>query len=265
VIRTLWTALVTTLATLYWGPVILFQALRGRKDGDWYVHATQSWTRAVMRASGCRVVIHGAEHVRPGVPQVIASNHASWFDVFAIASTLHVPYHFVAKKELLKIPLFGPAMAAAGHVIIDRSNRERALESLREAGERIRHTPAAVVIFPEGTRSRTGRLMPFKKGAFLLAAESGVAIVPAAVTGSFGIMPPGSPRIRPNTIHVRYLEPIPAEEVAAAGVRGVEPLMERVHAAIGAALAQDEALPAAPSSRALRPVASRRGDRETDL
>jgi 1-acyl-sn-glycerol-3-phosphate acyltransferase len=264
VIRTLWTALVTTFATFYWAPVILFQALLGRKDGDWYVAATQSWTRTVLWASGCEVVIHGAEHVRPGIPQVIASNHVSWFDVFAIAGTLHVPFHFVAKKELLRIPLFGPAMQAAGHVIIDRSNRERAIESLREAGERIRHTPAAVVIFPEGTRSRTGRLMPFKKGAFLLAAESGVAIVPAAVTGSFGIMPPGSRRIRPNTIHVHYLEPIPAAEVAAAGTRGVEPLMERVHAAIGAALSEAEPL-AAPASRALRPVASRRDDRETDL
>lgn len=243
-IRTVWTALTALVMTLYWGPAVLFQAMRGRKESGWYVDVTRSWAGGVLRASGCPVVIHGAEHLRPGEPMVIVSNHASWFDVFAIAATLPLPYHFVAKKELLKVPLFGPAMAAAGHVTVDRSNRERAIGSLREAGERIRRTPAAVVIFPEGTRSRTGRLMPFKKGAFMLAAEAGVKVVPAAVTGSYQIMPPGAWRIRPNTIHLHYLEPIPADEVAAACASGVEPLLEHVHRVIAEAVeAADPSLP----------------------
>lgn len=228
-IRTLWVGLVVLGATLFWGPRVLFNAALKRKDGDWYYRATRSWARALMRASGCPVVIHGKEHVRPGVPQVIASNHVSWFDVFAIASTLEVPYHFVAKKELMRIPLFGQAMRAAGHIVVDRSHRDRALGSLREAGEHIRRTPGAVVIFPEGTRSRTGRLRPFKKGAFILAAEAGVPVVPAAVTGSYEIMPPGSWRIHRNTIHLHYLEPVHPEESA-----GVDPLMERVWQAIAA-------------------------------
>lgn len=243
-IRTVWTALAALGLTLYWGPAVLFQALRGRKESGWYVDVTRSWAGGVLRASGCRVVIEGAEHLRPGEPMVIVSNHASWFDVFAIAGTLPIPYHFVAKKELLRVPLFGPAMAAAGHVTVDRSNRERAIESLREAGAMIRRTPAAVVIFPEGTRSKTGRLMPFKKGAFVLAAEAGVKLVPAAVTGSFRIMPPGAWRIRPSTIRLHYLEPIPADEVTAACADGIEPFLERVHAVIADALeADDPSLP----------------------
>ncbi|HYJ80351.1 MAG TPA: lysophospholipid acyltransferase family protein [Longimicrobiaceae bacterium] len=228
-IRTLWVGLAALGMTLYWGPVILFNAALKRRDDDWYCRATRSWAGAVIRASGCPVVIHGQEHVRPGVPQVIASNHVSWFDVFAIASTLEVPFHFVAKKELMRIPLFGRAMEAAGHIVIDRSNRERALDSLRAAGELIRHTPGAVVIFPEGTRSSTGRLQPFKKGAFMLAAEAGVPVVPAAVTGSFQIMPSGSWRIHRNTIHLHYLEPVHPEESP-----GLEPLMQRVWTAIAA-------------------------------
>ncbi|HEX8904654.1 MAG TPA: lysophospholipid acyltransferase family protein, partial [Longimicrobiaceae bacterium] len=208
-IRTLWTFLVTIAALVWWGTIVIAESLRGVRPGEWYVAITRRWARSVIWASGCPVVVHGGENVRDGVPQVVASNHISWFDVFALAAVIEVPYHFVAKKELLKIPLFGRAMEAAGHISIDRSNREAAIESLRVAGEKIRRSPGAVVIFPEGTRSRTGRLMPFKKGAFVLAAEAQVAIVPTAITGSFEIMRKGSWRIHRRTIHIHFLPPIP--------------------------------------------------------
>jgi 1-acyl-sn-glycerol-3-phosphate acyltransferase len=253
VIRTVWTALAAAALTAFWGPVVLLGPLFGRRDPDWYVGITRRWARGVIRASGCPVVVHGRENVRAGVPQVVASNHVSWFDVFALASELGVTYHFVAKKELMSIPLFGAAMKGAGHVVIDRSNRERAVESLRAAGEQIRSHPAAVVIFPEGTRSRTGRLMPFKKGAFLLAVEAGVAVVPTAVTGSFRIMPPGAWRIRPSTIHIHFLPPVPPAEVAALGAAGPEPLIDRVRGAI--AQVTGDALAAAPPPPAALPEA----------
>lgn len=239
-IRTVWATLVVIGATVWWGSAAIFQSFRGRKDHAWYSHATRSWARAIMRASGCPVVVHGAEHVREGEPQVVVSNHVSWFDVFAIASVLHVPFRFVAKKELMSFPLFGRAMRAAGHVIIDRSNRERALQSLRQAGEAIRESPAAVIIFPEGTRSRTGRLQSFKKGAFQLAVEAGVPVVPTVVTGSFQIMPPGSRKIHPNTVHIHFLPAVRGDEVRALGL---EPLMGRVHDAIGTKLGETVSLP----------------------
>jgi 1-acyl-sn-glycerol-3-phosphate acyltransferase len=233
-IRTLWTAVVGLATLAWWGPIVIWEARRGKKDGDWYVAVTRRWVRSVIWASGCPVVVHGRGHIRPGVPQVVAANHISWFDVFALAAVIEEPYHFVAKKELQKIPLFGPALVAAGHIVIDRSNRERAIESLRAAGEKIRRSPGAVVIFPEGTRSRNGRLQPFKKGAFVLAAESGVAIVPTAVTGSFEIMSKGSWRIHKRTIHIHFLDPIPPERVAVLVADGPEPLMELVRARIAA-------------------------------
>lgn len=239
-IRTIWTTLVASATLLWWGVAVIWQARRGRKDAAWYVAITRRWTRSVIWASGCPVVIHGRENVRASIPQVIASNHISWFDVFALASVIEVPYHFVAKKELMNIPFFGRAMEAAGHITIDRSNRERAILSLRAAGEKIRHSPGAVVIFPEGTRSHNGRLMPFKKGAFMLAAESGVAIVPTAITGSYEIMRKGSWRITPRTIHIHFLSPIPPHEVAALGAAGADPLMDAVRSRIAAVVGEDE-------------------------
>ena len=238
-IRVVWTALVGWIATLYWGPAVLYQAMRGRKGTDWYVYVTRNWARTILWASGCDVVVHGMENVRPGQPQVIVSNHVSWFDVFAIASVLEVPFHFVAKKELERIPLFGPAWKAAGHISIDRSNRERAIASLEEAAQKIRREASAVVIFPEGTRSRSGRLQPFKKGAFQLARSSGVALVPTVVTGSRAVMPPGDWRIRANTIHVHFLPPIDAAAAA-----GPEELMESAYSVMLRALLDERGIPA---------------------
>jgi 1-acyl-sn-glycerol-3-phosphate acyltransferase len=240
VTRIIWTAVVGLSALLWWGTIVLIESVRGVRSSEWYVMATRRWARSIIWASGCPVVVHGAENVRPGMPQVVASNHISWFDVFALASVIEVPYHFVAKKELMKIPLFGRAMEAAGHITIDRSNRDRAIESLRAAGEKIRRSPGAVVIFPEGTRSRTGRLMPFKKGAFVLAAEAQVAIVPAAITGSFEIMRKGSARIHPNTIHIHFLPPIEPGEVVALSAGGTEPLMDAVRSRIAAVVGEGE-------------------------
>lgn len=238
-IRAVWTALVAAVVTFYWGPQVLFQAWRGRKGLDWYIHVTRSWARAIMWGSGCRVVVHGMENARPGRPQVIVSNHVSWFDVFAIASVVEGNYHFVAKKELESIPLFGPAWQAAGHISIDRSNRERAIASLAEAGEKIRRESSSVIIFPEGTRSRSGRLQPFKKGAFQLARSSNVAVVPTVVTGSREVMPSGAWTVRPNTIHVHFLPPIPAGSAA-----GTEELMEEVYDVMLRKLLDERALPA---------------------
>jgi len=239
-IRTIWTTLVALVTLMWWGPAVISQAPRGRKSGAWYSTVTRRWTRSIIWASGCPIVVHGRENVRDDIPQVIASNHISWFDVFALASIVEVQYHFVAKKELLRVPLFGRALEAAGHITIDRSNRERAIESLRAAGEKIRHSPGAVIIFPEGTRSRSGRLMPFKKGAFMLAAESRVAIVPTAITGSFEIMRKGSWRITPRTIHIHFLPPIPPREVTAAAAAGAEPLMDLVRGRIATVVGEGE-------------------------
>jgi len=106
------------------------------------------------------------------------------------------------------VPVFGKALKASGHITIDRKDRGRAVESLELARERLEKESPTVIMFPEGTRSPTGKLQPFKKGAFVLAIQTGVDIVPAAILGSRDIMRKGSYKIRPGTVRVRFGNPI---------------------------------------------------------
>ena len=238
-IRTLLVALAAAASTLFYGGRAIVASLLGMR-GAFYSELTRGWARLILRASGCPVVVHGIEHVTCDAPRVIASNHVSWFDVFAIASVIPGRYAFVAKKELERIPLFGSAWKAAGHVSIDRSDRSRAIASLRQAGECIRMQRSSVVIFPEGTRSRTGRLQPFKKGAFMLAVEARVPIVPTVVVGSYDIMRPDDWKVHPSTIHIHFCEPIDTDGITA---ENAEELMDRVRGRIAGVLAETESLP----------------------
>lgn len=221
--------LALVFATAWYGAIaIAASALRIR--GGIYAWATRGWARAMLRAAGCRVRASGLGNLQPDAPQVIVCNHSSWFDIFALASVLPVGFHFVGKEELNRIPFFGRAWLAAGHISLDRSNRERAVASLRAAAERIRQERSAVILFPEGTRSRNGELQPFKRGAFLLASHARVPIVPTVVAGSFAVMPAGSRKVRPGEIEVRFGTPFGAEEIrTTANEELAHQVWERMH------------------------------------
>lgn len=210
--RTLWTLLVASVSTVYHAARILVPAALGSPNFPRIAREQpRSWARSLLWAAGVEVELEGLEHLPPGRPAVIVSNHESWFDVFALVVHLPVDTRFVGKIELTRIPFFGRSWLACGHIAIDRSDRQRAIESLREAGESLRREGASVVMFPEGTRSPDGDLLPFKKGAFVLALQTGVPVVPVGVSGSRRIMPKGSWRIRSGTIEVRVGPPIPVE------------------------------------------------------
>jgi 1-acyl-sn-glycerol-3-phosphate acyltransferase len=211
-VRTLWTVLVASVSTVYHAARILIPAaLRSPNFARIAREQPRNWARSLLWAAGVKVELEGLEHLSPGEPAVIVANHESWFDVFALVVHLPVDTRFVGKIELTRIPFFGPSWLACGHIAIDRSDRQKAIESLRVAGETLRREGAAVVMFPEGTRSADGELLPFKKGAFVLALQTGVPVVPVGVSGSRDIMPKGSWRIRSGTIVVRVGPPIPSE------------------------------------------------------
>jgi 1-acyl-sn-glycerol-3-phosphate acyltransferase len=214
VIRAAWVAIVAALATLFFGMIAIAGALL-RVRGPLYLRATRSWSRSILRASGTRVETHGMDRVKWDSPQVLVCNHASVFDVLALSAVLPGGFSFVGKKELDSIPFFGQAWKAAGHISIDRSDRQKAVASLRQAGEKLRRERGTVILFPEGTRSRDGELLPFKKGAFMLATGAGVAVVPAVIHGSRHVVAKGGV-VRRATIHVHFGDAMDPGEYAGA-------------------------------------------------
>lgn len=224
-IRSAWAYSWAALTTLACGTVVLVCSLLGVK-GKIYSDCTRVWGRGLLWGAGSRVVTHGFEHVDWSKPHVLVANHVASFEILALAATIPVNYHFVAKKELERIPFFGRAWKAARHISIDRQNRQKAVESLRHAAEIIREDGGIVVIFPEGTRSPDGEIQSFKKGAFQLAMAAEVPILPAIVTGSEKILGSGSLRIRPGVMHMYFGDPIPVEPF---GADGIDPLIEATH------------------------------------
>jgi 1-acyl-sn-glycerol-3-phosphate acyltransferase len=162
-------------------------------------------------------------------------------DIWAVFVTIPASFRFIAKKQLARIPLFGWAMSAGRFIFIDRQNPLAARRSMDEAARRIR-SGQSVVIFPEGTRTRTGHLLPFKKGGFHLAIDSGAAIVPVAIRGSRTAMPRGAALIRAGTVAVEVDEPIPTTGMTAADR---DALMERVRGRIAAMLGEPIEAPGA--------------------
>ena len=178
------------------------------RPGGIYDWASHAWARGLLWSAGVRVRVHGAERLRDslGASFVFASNHVSWFDVFVLASL--VPrFSFVAKRELLKIPIFGPGARAVGTVPIDRDNRKSAFSSYQEAASHIRDG-RSVIVFPEGTRGVGYGLRDFKKGPFVLAITAGVPIVPTVVYGTMSVMPRGSWWVHGGVVDVYFLEPV---------------------------------------------------------
>jgi 1-acyl-sn-glycerol-3-phosphate acyltransferase len=208
VIRSVWVWLNLLIVTVVLSLIAIVAAVF-RVEGGIYDWAARTWSKWMLRVSGVRVRIEGMENAVADRPRIFASNHQSWFDVFALAAYLPGPYRFVAKKELGQIPIFGRAWKAAGHISVDRGDRQSAIQTLNEAGARLRRENGAVVIFPEGTRSPSGDLLPFKKGTFMLALLTGVDIIPVGISGSRAILPKGGWIIRPGEIVARIGQRIP--------------------------------------------------------
>ena len=208
--RTLFSAIAVAIGTAVGATIILVARLLRRPVAvdSIYERTMRGWARAIMRAAGVKVVIHGEENLPTG-GAVCICNHVSWFDVFAVASTLPRTT-FVAKMELRKIPVFGSAADSAGIVFIDRDNRKSAFDSYRLAAAAVQQGKR-IVVFPEGTRGFDYRLRQFKKGPFVLAITAEAPLVPTVVYGAMEVMGKGSFWVRPGTVHIHYLEPVPTK------------------------------------------------------
>jgi 1-acyl-sn-glycerol-3-phosphate acyltransferase len=206
--RTVLTALTVAVATLILAPIVIIARLLGLsgREGGVPQWCMRTWARCICAAGGAKLVVHHPEHVLHERGAVYASNHVSWFDVFAIASVLP-RYTFIAKSELRKIPLFGWGAESAGVVFLARENRKAAFESYHGAASEVADGQS-VVVFPEGTRGRAYALRPFKKGPFVLAIAAKAPVVPVVVYGALEMMPKGKFGVRSNTVHVHFLEAV---------------------------------------------------------
>lgn len=168
------------------------------------------WGRLICRLAGVRVRLVGTDNLRPDQTYVFVGNHVSQFDIFSFQGYFPHDFRWVAKKELFRIPVFGAAMSRAGLISIDRAKGRDALKSLNRAAERIAQG-TSVLIFPEGTRSRSGELQPFKTGAITLAIKAGVPVVPIGFRGSYDILPKGSLFADSGEIVIRIGTPLPVD------------------------------------------------------
>lgn len=168
--------------------------------------ARRCWAPGLLRIGQVRVEVEGLENVDFSRPHVFAANHQSIIDVLALYYALPTPLIFVLKEELRRVPFLGWYASAMGMLFVRRGERQ-ALKTLAKSGERIADGKS-ILTFPEGTRSRDGKLAAFKPGAFLPAIDFGVPVVAVALDGSEKIIPPGTFRVRPGTVRVAVGEPI---------------------------------------------------------
>jgi 1-acyl-sn-glycerol-3-phosphate acyltransferase len=207
IVRSLFSWVVIVGSTIAFGiPAIIFAFLPPR--GDWYLPFARGWARVILRATGVSLSVEGAERVGPETPCIYFANHESLYDIFVLLSALPGRIRFLAKKSLFYLPVLGWSMAAAGFVAIDRTDRRKAAAAMERAAERLRGG-LSLIVFPEQTRTRTGELLPFKKGGVVLALRTGLPIVPVGIAGTFPIAQKGAFSLRPGPAAVAIGSPIP--------------------------------------------------------
>jgi 1-acyl-sn-glycerol-3-phosphate acyltransferase len=231
-----WSLFVAGVLLLVFGPPVILAALLARRR-EW-VYPWALWGgRMWLRLSGARVSVRGLEQLDPRRSYVFIANHRSFLDTAALFCFAGRRIGVIAKKELLRVPILGYGMGFVNVLAIDRSNRERALRTMKAATDRLR-AGVSFAVFAEGTRARPGQLLPFKKGGFYMAAEAGAPVVPVAVKNTDALMGKGTGAARPGTIEMVFLPPVETEGLKTD--EGVRRLAERTRALIAGELGVKE-------------------------
>ncbi len=192
------------------------------------------WARALMATCGVELSVEGAQRLEPSQRYVFVSNHQSYLDVPCLIHGLPNPIRFIAKRELFKVPIFGQAMRALGEIDVNRKDPADARRKLMQAQVGVAQA-FSLLFFAEGHRSLDGRLLPFKRGAVLMALRLGVPLVPLAISGTNRILKPGWNALRPGPAKLEIGDPIPT---GADTLAESERLQETVRGQIAAMLAR---------------------------
>ena len=194
VVLTVFTA-VFTVCTVFW------------KNAEFVHKVQQFWSRSFFWLMFLPVSVDGQEHIVPGQSYVFVANHQSMFDVWLVYGWLPVIFKWLMKAELRKVPFVGTGCKAAGHIFIDRRSTKAAMESLKEVEKQLVNG-VCTVICPEGTRSLNGEVGRFKRGAFQIAWDLGLPIIPLSLDGCYEVLPKGKPFVYRAPVHMHIGEPI---------------------------------------------------------
>jgi 1-acyl-sn-glycerol-3-phosphate acyltransferase len=234
-------ALRTSLAVIFAALVIvlvlpcmmLWSALTG--SADLMYSLSMTCVRIVARVLGIRVRVEGSENIPAGVC-IFISNHVSNIDPIALFPVIPRRLSVLAKKELFRIPILGIGMRQAKFVPVDRSDKEASIASVNKAIEYLGEG-LSFAVFPEGTRSRDGRLQPFKKGAFRMAIEAGVPIVPVSLIGTLPLMTKGRLTVQSGKVRVKFAAPV---DTSVYDVEQRGELLARVHGLVAEGLPAEQ-------------------------
>ncbi len=206
--------------------------------GERQLKVARAWARHLLAIAGARVTVIGREQLDPDASYVLSPNHVSYMDTPTLLAHIPNSFRFLAKQELFRIPFIGGHLERAGNISVPLDDPRAAIRVLSQAGGSMKEKGISMLVFPEGGRSETGQLQPFKDGAALLALKAQVPVVPIGIVGIRDILPMHSHHIRPGRVTLRIGSPIPTQGMQ---IRDRAALTERLYREIAALTAQGHA------------------------
>lgn len=230
---TFWFSAIAIVAPLLIALVVI------TKNENLIYSPVRMFIRAGLAIVGVKVEVSGLERLAPNQTYIFTPNHQSLIEVPLCVTYLNRNIAYLGKKEVFKYPIFGYGIRLIGVISVDRSNTTAAVESARQATENLRHGKSYVV-YPEGTRSPDGRLLPFKKGAFMMAIDAGVPVVPISISGATEIMPKAQIKVFPSTVRITVHDPI---STAGYSKENISELMKLTRERILSGLSEEQGAP----------------------
>jgi 1-acyl-sn-glycerol-3-phosphate acyltransferase len=216
------------LATIFFGSISLFVSLFDR-TGSIQIRVARAWARTLLAVTGVQVKVEGLEEILLAGSYVFISNHLSFLDTPVVLANIPVQFRFLAKRGLFQVPFLGQHLSRAGHIPVPREDPRAAVKTMQLAAETIQRKKISLLIFPEGGRSHSGELQPFKEGGAYIAIRAGIPVVPIAISGTRELLPWGSGVVLSGNVSVRILKPIETRDLSLKD-RGM--LTEQVRSAI---------------------------------